>query len=102
MLNDYLVDQEGKLYFTQEGLHKLSPYFNMAGIDIKEIDTVKAYQNARKQAAPFFMRHLSDRADTWPDTDQFKLLKTAIFGDVVDLEREIRLFDLKKSIKVIK
>ena len=98
----YLMDDFGKLRFTKPGIQSLKPYFDLAGIDINTIRTIESYQQAREQASPFFMEHLAKRASSWQDTDQFQLLKTAVFGSKEDLEQEIRLFDLKKSIKVIK
>ena len=98
----YLVDNSGKLRFTQEGLQKLGSYFALAGIDIKNIKTLKAYKQAREQASPYFLEHLSERASHWPRTDQFDLLKTAVFGSEEDLERDTKRFDLKQSFKLVK
>jgi len=98
----YLLDDCGNIRFTREGLDHLSPLFELAGIDIKNVRTMQDYQQARKQASPYFLQHLSDRVLTWPDTDQFRLLKTAILGNEKDLQREVHRFEMKKCLKVIK
>lgn len=97
----YLIDEAGKLRFTQEGLRELTPYFAKAGIDIHDINTLNAYYQAREQASPFFTERVAERASGWPDTDQFDLLRTAIFGTSEELERKTKRFDLKQSFKVI-
>ncbi|VAW63373.1 hypothetical protein MNBD_GAMMA09-550, partial [hydrothermal vent metagenome] len=71
-------------------------------INLNEIRTIKAYKLARKQVSSYFMQHLANRASGWPDTDQFKLLKAAIFCPADDFEQKIRHFDLKKSLKTAK
>jgi len=98
----FLVDDSDKLRFTREGFLELGSYFALAGIDIKNIKTLKAYKQARKQASPFFMQHLLDRSSGWPQTDQFELLRTAVFGSEKDLNDKIKRFDLKQSFKLIK
>lgn len=98
----YLVDDSGKLRFTREGLQELGSYFALAGIDIKYIKTLEAYKQAREQASPYFLEHLSERASHWPSTDQFDLLKIAVFGSEDDLERESKRLDLKQSFKLVK
>lgn len=98
----YLVDDSGKLRFTQLGLQEFGSYFALAGIDIKNINTLERYKQAREQVSPFFMQHLSNRASYWPKTDQFELLQTAIFGSKEDLDKKIKRFDLKQSLKLIK
>lgn len=98
----YLSDDCGNIRFTKEGLDHLAPLFELAGIDIKNVHTVQDYRLARKQASPYFMQHLADRASVWPDTDQYRLLKTAILGNEKDLQREVHRFEMKKRLKFIK
>jgi len=97
----YLTDEKGNLRFTREGKEHLMPLFALADINISNIHTMDDYLQARKQALPYFMQHLANRADTWPDTDQYRLLKMAILGDENDLQREIQYFDIKKRLKPI-
>ncbi|MFC1381334.1 MAG: hypothetical protein G8D84_21755 [gamma proteobacterium symbiont of Clathrolucina costata] len=70
----YLIDESGRLRFTQKGLSELTPYFAKAGIDIHTINTLDAYNKARDLASPFFTEWLAERASEWPETDQFDLL----------------------------
>ena len=98
----YLIDEAGRLCFTQEGVRNLRPYFAKAGIDIRNINTLNAYNNAREQASPFFTEWLAERSSKWPDTDQFNLLRTAAFGTNEDVEKGKVRFDLKQSFKAIK
>jgi hypothetical protein len=76
----YLADTTGKLRFTKQGVSELRPYFAMAGIDIHKIDTVEGYYVARQQASPYFMEWLADRSASWPDNEEFDLLREALFG----------------------
>ncbi len=98
----YLVDDSGKLRFTRVGLQELGSYFALAGIDIKNIKTLKAYKQAREQSSPFFMQRLSNRSSRWSKTDQFELLRVAVFGSEEDLDDKIKRFDLKQSFNLIK
>lgn len=77
----YLADTTGKLRFTKQGLSELRSYFAMAGIDIHKIDTVEGYYAARQQASPYFMEWMAERAEQWPNTEQFHLLRSAILGE---------------------
>jgi len=77
----YLTDTTGKLRFTKRGLTELQAYFAKAGIDIHKINTVEKYYEARQQAAPYFMEWMAERAEQWPDTAQFRLLRGAILGE---------------------
>lgn len=77
----YLADTTEKLRFTKRGLAELQAYFAKAGIDIHKIDTVEKYYGARQHAAPYFMEWMAERAEQWPDTEQFRLLRGAIFGE---------------------
>ncbi len=76
----YLTASKGRLRFTQQGQETLRPYFALAGIDIRNIKTEAEYFQARQQASPYFMDWLMQRSENWPDTDQFKLLKSAMFN----------------------
>ncbi len=98
----YLIDESGNLRFTQDGLAELTPYFAKAGIDIHTVKTLAAYQQARVQASPYFFDWLADNAREWPDTDQYQLLKTALFGTAEELEKATQRFDRKQSFRVIK
>jgi hypothetical protein len=98
----YILDINENIKFTTTGLDHLKPLFELSGIDIYRIETLKDYRQARIQASPFFMQHLSERADGWPDTDQFQLLKVAIFREDNDLEREKSRFDIKSNLQIIK
>ncbi len=98
----YLSDKNGNIKFTRTGLEHLTPLFELADIDINRIKTLQDYRRARKEASPFFTRHLSDKADSWPDTDQFRLLKAVLFGDKDDIKQEIERFDTRKKLQIIK
>jgi len=98
----YLIDETGRLRFTQTGLHELAPYFAKAGIDIRDIDTLDAYNKAREHASPFFTEWLAERASEWGDTDQFYLLRTATFATTEELEKKKSRFDLKQSLRVVR
>ena len=76
----YLADTNGKLRFTKRGLTELQAYFARAGIDIHKIDTVEEYYRARRQASPYFLEWMAERARKWPDTGQFQLLRCALFS----------------------
>ncbi|MBA55352.1 MAG: hypothetical protein CMK89_12930 [Pseudomonadales bacterium] len=78
----YLTDSNGRLCFTQQGLETLRPYFALAGIDIRKIKTEVDYFQARQQSSPYFTDWLKQRAANWPDTDQFNLLRNALFDGV--------------------
>ena len=80
----YLCDSKGNLRFTSQGLSELRLYFAMAGIDIRTIVTKDDYFKARQVASPYFLSWLEQRALSWPDTDQFNLLKYALFEDSVN------------------
>lgn len=101
---DYLVDTDGNLRFTKYGLQNLKPYFLKAGIDIHSIKTELDYLKAREQAAPFFMDWLADRTMTWPDTDDYRLLKSAVFGDdsIEEFQEKVAKHARKKSFRVVK
>ena len=98
----YLSDKDGNIKFTRTGLEHLTPLFELAGIDINIIKTLQDYYQARKEASPFFMQYLSEKAATWPDTDQFRLLKAVLFGNENDLEKEINRFDSSNKLKIIR
>lgn len=76
----YLCDTKGNLRFTSQGLSELGPYLAMAGIDIRTITTKDGYIKARQLASPYFMDWLKRRAENWPDTDQFNLLRQALIS----------------------
>ena len=98
----YLVDEAGNLRFTPEGLAELTSYFALAGINIHTIKSVDAYHQARLHAAPYFIDWLADQTREWPNTDQYQLLKTALFGSDEDLAKAVQRFDKKKTFRVIK
>ena len=75
----YLADSRGRLRFTKSGKETLRPYFSLAGIDIERITTEAEYFQARQAASPYFMDWLKQRANNWPDSDQFELLKETLF-----------------------
>lgn len=77
----YLCDSKGNLRFTPQGLSELGPYLAMAGIDIRSIATKDQYIKARQVASPYFLSWLEQRAQGWPDTDQFNLLRHALFEE---------------------
>ncbi len=97
----YLIDELGNLRFTGEGLDELTAYFAKAGINIHTIKTLDAYHQARVQASPYFFDWLADQTREWPDTDQYHLLKTALFGTAEELEKATQRFDRKKTFRVI-
>ena len=76
----YLTGINGKLRFTRHGRRELGPYFAMAGIDINVIKTEDEYFKARRQASPYFLEWLKMRAGSWPNTEQFQLLKSTLMG----------------------
>jgi len=83
----YLSDLQGGLRFTQTGVKALTPYFAMAGIDIRQINTIEEYQHAREQASPYFMSWLEQRIAKWPATPEFNLLKAATLGTPGETEK---------------
>ena len=91
----YLADLDGRLRFTALGRKELTPYFAMAGIDIRTIKTVPEYHRAREMASPFFMAWLERRTAEWGDSYQFKLLKAATFGAQGDIEQALSQLDQK-------
>ncbi len=97
----YLTDDVGNLRFTGEGLAEFTAYFAKAGIDIHTIKTLDAYRRARVQASPYFFDWLADKAREWPNTDQYQLLKTVLFGTKEDIEKATERFDKKQSFRVI-
>ena len=97
----YLIDDAGRLRFTQTGLRELAPYFAKAGIDIQDIDTLDAYNKAREHASPFFREWLAEKASKWGDTDQFDLLRTAVFSTTEELEKKKSRFDLKQTLRIV-
>ena len=92
----YLADLEGNLRFTEQGRKELTPYFAMAGIDIRIIKTAPEYQRAREKASPYFMAWLEQRTVEWGDSYQFKLLKAVTLGTPVDGDQA--LSELNKDI----
>jgi len=80
----FLCDSKGNLRFTSQGLSELGPYLAMAGIDIRTIVTKGDYFRARQLASPYFLSWLERRANSWPDTDQFNLLRHALFEESVN------------------
>ena len=98
----FISDEKGNIRFTKEGRGYIKPIFELAGININEIHTIREYKQARKQVSPYFMQHLANRACSWPDTDQFKLLKEAIFSDEQGLEHAVERFDARKRLRLIK
>ncbi len=101
MDNQYLIDESGKLRFTATGMRDLAPYFAKAGIDIRHIKSLDAYYDARAKASPYFMDWLADRAAGWPRTEQYDLLRTALFGEPGALQRAVTRFDLEQSLEVV-
>ncbi|MEJ2622871.1 MAG: hypothetical protein P8163_22345 [Candidatus Thiodiazotropha sp.] len=89
----YLADLDGNLRFTEQGRKELTPYFAMAGIDIRTITTVPEYQQAREMASPCFMAWLQRRAAEWGESYQFKLLKAATLGTPEDIEQALNQLD---------
>lgn len=100
--HNYFLELHGKIKFTKEGRARLSSLFELAGINIDDINTVGQYLQARKRASPYFMHHLASRASNWADTEQFRLLKTAVFCDDNELKQETRNFDIKNNLKIVK
>ena len=92
----YLYDLHGSIRFTEKGRNELGRYFDMAGVNINEIKTVEDYLFMRKTAAPHFINWLEDRADQWPDTEQFRLLRAATFGTKSEIEGAIENFEKNK------
>lgn len=76
----YLVDRNGNLRFTPNGIAELQDYFAMAGIHIKEIRTYQGYLNARRAASPYFLEWLESRSRLWPKTKQFNLLRETLLN----------------------
>jgi len=74
----YLIDLDENLRFTSYGLSELRPYFAKAGIDIRKIKTYADYIEARRRASPYFMDWIEERTRTWPQTEEFQLLKYTI------------------------
>lgn len=79
--NDYLISSDGQLRFTQQGLKNLTPYFEKAGIDIRSIRTETEYWQARTTAAPYHVDWQAEITSRWPDTNDYRLLRDALFGD---------------------
>lgn len=100
--NMYLLGPHGEIRFTREGVERLQPLFNLAGINIKEIKTIGDYLRAREQASPYFIRHLEARASKWPETEQYKLLRVAIFGNEAELQDEVYRYDMKKNLRLVR
>lgn len=98
---DYLRDAEGNIRFTKQGIQELSPYFRKAGIDILTIKTEKDYFLARDKASPYFMDWMDEIASEWPDTSEYNLLRTCIFGNSEEAQRCAQRLELKRSLKVI-
>ncbi len=95
--SDYLADTEGRLRFTETGRRALTPYFAMAGIDIRQINTVDDYRRARAAASPYFTLWLAQRTEQWPDRPEFNLLKTATLGRPEAVEKIVNQWDAQQG-----
>ena len=94
----FIADTDGNIRFTNTGLKEFQTYFAKAGVNIQEIKTIDAYNQARLAASPGFDSRLKQRASSWPNSPQFTLLKTAVFGTPLELDVAIQRFDqLKKE-----
>ena len=97
----FFTDESGNLRFTRQGRQEYGPYFASAGIDINAIRTLDAYYSAREAAAPFFLESLAERAATWPDTDEYTLLRTVISGAADEIQEAIERCDRKQAFRII-
>ena len=97
----FLQDEVGNISFTKEGLEFLGPYFGKADIDILSIRTIEDYYEARRQASPHFMAHLQDVLSEWPDTDETRLVRSAVFDENDEFKAKNARFKLKKSLRLI-
>lgn len=97
----FLQDELGNIRFTSKGINELTSYFAQAGIDIRCINTVDEYYLAREAAAPYFENWLEEKASEWPDTDQYRLLRTAVFDNSEALDKELHRFSVKQTLTVI-
>jgi hypothetical protein len=79
--NDFLISNDGQLRFTRQGLKNLSPYFEKAGIDIRSIRTEVEYLEALATAAPYHVDWEAQITKSWPDTEDYRLLRDALFRD---------------------
>lgn len=79
--NDYLISNDGQLRFTKQGLKNLTPYFEKAGIDIRSIRTEAEYAQAKEAAAPYHVDWEAQITKSWPNTEEYQLLRDALFGD---------------------
>lgn len=93
----YLSDLQGHLRFTQAGVKALTPYFAMAGIDIRQIKTIEEYQHARERASPYFTTWLAQRIAKWPATPEFNLLKAATLGTPGEIEKILQQLNKQRG-----
>lgn len=77
----FVVDEEGRLFFTKRGKEELSGLFQLANIDMDEIRNFDDYTAARAKAAPYFGEWLESYCAHFPDTREYRMLKAALRGE---------------------
>ena len=94
---DFTVDNDGQLTFTEKGIAEYRSYFGKAGIDIRNIKSMEDYYKARRAASPFFEDRLMARLNKGEQTLEMRILKAIAQGDDKEYHRLERLLQAKRK-----
>jgi hypothetical protein len=93
----FSVNSEGQLTFTEQGIAEYRRYFGKAGIDIRTIKTLEAFQQARQAVSPFFEDRLLAKVKAGDKTLERRLLIAIAEGNQAEIKRLERLIDAKEN-----
>ena len=98
----YLLDKNGHLTWTEEGLRTYRHRFARFGIRIEAITTFADYRTAMQLSARIFvedtLEQLAERAAGKPWRE---LLTTLLTGDAAAIERAQRRYEIRRKLHVI-
>lgn len=98
----YLLDENGRLTWTDEGLRSYRRRFARFGIRIESITTFEDYKTAMHLSAsaflPDLLEELEERCGCKP---YYEVLVAALIGSPKDLEQARRRYTARRSLQVI-
>jgi hypothetical protein len=93
----FSIENEGRLTFTEQGIAEYRRYFGKAGIEIRTIKTLEAFQQARQAASPFFEDHLLAKVKAGDKTLERRLLIAIAEGNQAEINHLERVLDAKEN-----
>lgn len=84
---DVVINDDGQVEFTAEGLEFYRAYFGYAGIDIRRIKNREDLYRASRAAFPYLLQFMGQRLKKRQQTLETRALLAIVESDVASLDR---------------